>query len=99
MPPQFPLPTIGAIPSIDPAQAMAVLSIMDLFLVIGSTVPILAITIYKSWKWQHGHLGFWMFFGSLAALVAAGIFMDFRRKWTGDDDKSMNKSYLTMGIQ
>lgn len=34
--------------------AMAVLSVMDLFLVIGSTVPILAITIYKSWKWQHG---------------------------------------------
>ncbi|CAL1154452.1 unnamed protein product [Cladocopium goreaui] len=35
-------------------RAMAVLSVMDLFLVIGSTVPILAITIYKSWKWQHG---------------------------------------------
>jgi len=91
MPPQSPPP----IPSIDPAQAMAVLSVMDLFLVIGSTVPILAITIYKSWKWQHGHLGFWMFFGSLAALVL----WDFRRKSTGDDDKSMKKSYLTMGIQ
>lgn len=33
---------------------MAVLSVLDICLVIGATIPILAMSIFKSWKWQHG---------------------------------------------
>lgn len=36
---------------------MAILSTVDLLFVIIASLPVVAVSIYKSWKWQHGSLG------------------------------------------
>eukprot|EP00439_Symbiodinium_sp_Y106_P030332 s1766_g3.t1 len=37
-----------------------VLSILDLIFIILLSVPVIAVCIYASWKWQHGNLEFWV---------------------------------------
>ncbi|CAE7884305.1 UGT80B1 [Symbiodinium microadriaticum] len=36
-------------------STMMVLSILDLIFVVAASLPLIAICIYSSWKWQHGH--------------------------------------------
>lgn len=51
---------------------MAILSSLDLLVVILASLPIVALSIYKSWKWQHGWLGLTSRPGTGGALVEIG---------------------------